>query len=74
MVNSLHRHLPNRLGLLVDSFAGSRWTIRFDQRAGRATLRDEQGVLRPAVVGYWFAWYAFHPDTAVFRVQAKVRP
>lgn len=61
-------------GLVIDHFAGSRWTIRFDPRAGRATLHDSHGVQAPAVVGYWFAWYAFHPETAVFRAEAKGRP
>ena len=61
-------------GVLNDHFADRRWTIRFAPRAGRATLHDEHGVQAPAVVGYWFAWYAFHPETAVFRAEAKGRP
>lgn len=54
-------------GVVTDYFAGGRWTIRLDKNAGRATLHDDHGLQKPAVVGYWFAWYAFHPGTEVFR-------
>lgn len=66
--------LAKTKGTLTDHFAGRQWTIRFDQRASRATLHDEHGAQAPAVVGYWFAWYAFHPDTLVFRAEARGRP
>jgi len=61
-------------GELTDDFAGGRWIIRFDAQAGRATVHNANGAQVPTVVGYWFAWYAFHPDTAVFRAEAKGHP
>lgn len=41
--------------------------IRFDaaRRSGRAF--DDAGKELPSVNGFWFAWYAFHPDTEVFK-------
>jgi hypothetical protein len=51
-----------------DSLAGQSLRIRFDPAVGRATAHDAQGAQLPAVVGFWFAWYAFHPDTAIYRV------
>lgn len=58
--------LAKTSGILKDDFAGTAWTIRFDKTSGRATLHDDHGVQSSAVVGYWFAWYAFHPNTEVF--------
>jgi hypothetical protein len=28
---------------------------------------DADGRQIPAVTAFWFAWYAFHPDTEIFR-------
>lgn len=61
-------------GILKDDFAGIDWTIRFDKTTGRATLHDDHGVQSSAVVGYWFAWYAFHPNTEVFHAATPRLP
>jgi len=53
-------------GVVTDTWAGNTLTIRFDQANARATVDASDGTQWPAVVGYWFAWYAFHPDTQVF--------
>ncbi|MDD2919513.1 DUF3179 domain-containing protein [Rhodoferax sp.] len=53
-------------GLVTDQLAGTRLTIRFDRAASRATVHAADGRKLPGVVAYWFAWYTFHPDTAVF--------
>lgn len=29
-------------------------------------IKDASGKVIELVNGFWFAWYAFHPDTAVF--------
>ena len=34
-------------------------------------LTDESGEMVPAIQAYWFAWYAFHPDTAVFTAETE---
>ena len=31
-----------------------------------ATIQDASGKELPSVVGFWFAWYAFHKDTRVY--------
>lgn len=49
-----------------DRFADRDLTIRFDTANGSASAFDEQGQMLPSVTGFWFAWYAFHPDTEVF--------
>ena len=40
--------------------------IHFDEASRTAVIRDEKGKDLPTVVGFWFAWYAFHPKTLVF--------
>jgi len=53
-------------GVIADQVAGTVLTIRFDRANSRATVHAADGRQLPGVVGYWFAWYTFHPDTAVF--------
>ena len=55
---------------IADHIGGMPVTIRFDKTARRATAHDAEGRQLPAVVGFWFAWHAFHPTTAVFRAGA----
>ncbi len=52
--------------LIPDRLAGSEILVRFDPRDQSARAFGSDGVQLPAVTAYWFAWYAFHPDTAVF--------
>ncbi len=54
-------------GAVADRVSGIPLTIRFDKAALRATAHDAEGRQLPAVIGFWFAWYAFNPATAVFR-------
>jgi hypothetical protein len=43
-------------------------TIHWDQTAQSAHVEADNEVL-PTVVAYWFAWYAFHPETLVFKAR-----
>ncbi|GAB4178353.1 MAG: hypothetical protein OHK0026_02760 [Rhodocyclaceae bacterium] len=61
-------------GVVSDRVGGSALTIRFERAASRATAHTADGKQIPAVVGYWFAWYAFNPTTAVFRAAAPPKP
>lgn len=49
-----------------DDIDGQRLRIRFDADNRSAVAFDADGRPLPAVTGFWFAWFAFHPDTAVF--------
>ncbi|MCZ6711584.1 MAG: DUF3179 domain-containing protein [Gammaproteobacteria bacterium] len=49
---------------LLDLVAGRQVKIHFDDNTAWAEDRD--GALLPAVRMFWFAWYAFHPDTSVY--------
>ena len=49
-----------------DMLAGQPVVVKYDQGHNAAIVLDAQGALLPAVTAYWFAWYAFHPDTRVY--------
>ena len=50
-----------------DTLAGQSVVVKFDPGHRTATVADAGGNLLPGIIAYWFAWYAFHPDTAVYR-------
>ncbi len=52
---------------ISDRFAGKEITINWDRKNQRATLSDKSGKQFPAIEGFWFAWFAFHPQTEVYR-------
>jgi hypothetical protein len=45
--------------------------IYFDRETQTAVIRDDKNKENPAVAGFWFAWYAFHPATEIFFVEQK---
>ena len=63
--------LSKHQGPLRDRFAGRDLAIEFRPESGSARVLDADGKQIPAVNSFWFAWYAFHPDTEVFRASAK---
>lgn len=50
-----------------DKLNGKPVRVMFDKKSQTAVIRDDKGNEIPSVVGFWFAWFAFHPDTEVFR-------
>ena len=51
---------------LKDQFQGEELLIRYLKDSQSATISNIQGKELPALTTFWFAWYAFHPETAVF--------
>jgi hypothetical protein len=53
---------------ITDQVGGQPVRIVFDaeHRTGRVYAGDR---LIPSTTGFWFAWYAFHPDTAVYQTR-----
>ncbi len=37
--------------------------VHFDKETSTAFINDKSGARLPAVIGFWFAWYAFNSDT-----------
>ncbi len=42
-------------------------TVHYDDHHQTAEIHDADGKPLASVLAYWFAWYAFHPDTEVYR-------
>jgi len=51
---------------LIDQFAGKTLRIEFDVDNRDGQVFDNNGKVLPSINSFWFAWYAFHPKTAVF--------
>jgi hypothetical protein len=47
---------------------GQSITIRYDSKHKSATAFDQQGKQLAGVRTFWFAWYAFHPETEIYVV------
>ena len=54
-----------------DVVNGQPLRIEFDSQSQTAMIYDKKGKALPAVVGFWFAWYAFHPETEIFNGNEK---
>lgn len=52
--------------LIRDEFGGKKFHIRWDRENQQASISDPSGKPIAAIEGFWFAWYAFHPETEVF--------
>ena len=50
-----------------DAVNGQTFTIDWDSKNRSVTILDSDGREVAGIQGFWFAWFAFHPDTAVFR-------
>ena len=53
----------------VDTIDGKPYTIHWSEEDEYARIIDAGGTELPSVIVYWFAWYAFHPDTLVFEAE-----
>ncbi len=54
-------------GELIDTVGGESLRIRYDREHRTAEAFDANGRLLNGITAFWFAWVAFHPDTAVMR-------
>ncbi len=50
-----------------DSVNGKRFDFEWDAANRSVTITDSAGHHVAAIQGFWFAWFAFHPDTEVFK-------
>lgn len=54
-------------GLVRDRFNGKTLSIHYDKDSHSASVNDADGRPLPGITAFWFAWVAFHPETAVFK-------
>ena len=52
---------------LHDSFGGRNLVVAFDASTRSGEIRDSTGKPLPSINSFWFAWYAFHPETDVYK-------
>ncbi len=60
-------------GVVEDRFATKNIRILYDKRSQSASAQDEDGRELVSTTGFWFAWYAFHPNTLVYRYQPETQ-
>jgi len=53
-------------GQFTDEFKGRKFVIEYDDENRSARIVDTAGNQLPTVIAFWFAWFAFHPDTAIY--------
>lgn len=59
---------------LKDHFGGKNLVIVFDADARSGEIFDDSGTILASINSFWFAWYAFHPQTEVFEpVRSEVQ-
>lgn len=56
-------------GVVDDRLGRQQIQVRYSHTHQSAEAFDEKGKLLPGVVLFWFAWYAFHPQTDIYRAQ-----
>ena len=61
--------LSKTAGMVNDRIAGKQIRIRFDADNQTASAYDHRDQLLASVTAFWFAWYAFHPETSVFKAE-----
>ncbi len=52
-----------------DTLAGQPIVVKYDHQNHTAVATDTEGNMLPGVIAFWFAWYAFHPETDVYRAK-----
>ncbi len=60
-----YSELAKQEGIIKDVFKGTEINIRYNPTTKTAVLVSPQQI--NSVSSYWFAWYAFHPYTKVYR-------
>jgi hypothetical protein len=53
-------------GRVEERFAGETLVVHYDRESQSAWIETPEGERIPTVESFWFAWMAFHPDSAVF--------
>jgi hypothetical protein len=59
--------LPRRDNRIYDQHAGQNVVVEYDRDNLTGRVLDSRGDEIPTFTAFWFAWVAFHPDTAVWQ-------
>lgn len=61
--------LNNGAQRFEDEFAGARFSVAFDAEHRTARVVNADGAEIPTTMAFWFAWYAFHPETDIYEAR-----
>lgn len=61
--------LRKRTGILNDEVEEKQVLIEVSAEGEVVAVKDHRGEPISSIFSYWFAWQAFHPETAVYRVE-----
>lgn len=50
----------------TDTLNGRTFVVHWNKKEQHGYITDGEDIPIPVIQAYWFAWYAFHPDTRVF--------
>jgi hypothetical protein len=56
-------------GELSNDFLDHKLQLSFDAVNRDGIIKDSKGNILPSINTFWFSWYAFHPDTEIFKVK-----
>jgi len=62
-----HSVLKKKKEDIIDQLGGKTIIVRYDNRAQSTIVEGKSGKIIPSVQLYWFAWYAFHPNTSIYK-------
>ncbi|MDI1309280.1 MAG: DUF3179 domain-containing protein [Methylotenera sp.] len=63
----LAKQVTNKDNEIRDSVAGKSIVIRYNAEHRTGTVFDTSGKPLSSTTVFWFAWFGFHPDTAIYR-------
>jgi hypothetical protein len=63
--------LENGQARFADEFQGISFEVLFDEKNKTARVLGADGLEIPTTIAFWFAWYAFHPESEVFTADSK---
>lgn len=58
----------------LDDIGGVKIRVIWNANARSAYIQNEAGKTLNSTVSYWFAWFAFHPDTQIFKSNPALQP
>jgi hypothetical protein len=55
----------------TDQLAGQNFVVNWDLANNSASITNLRGTPISSTIAFWFAWYAFHPDTEIFKAGSE---
>ena len=59
--------LSQKKSPLKDVLVGQQIILEFNLETWNGIFHDAKGEVLPSTNAFWFAWYAFHPETQILR-------